>query len=247
MRSYRGAAGDQRLWFEPDEIETIIEDELRKAGMMPSVEHPVTDLERFVEQYLGSPLDQYADLPSDVLGVTEFRPGKPPAVSINTDLTGSALDCDDSPLGLSGRWRATVAHEATHVLLHRMLFEVDEHQGLLFPDPAAADRDSSLMRCLKRDVSYGPTVSDWREVQANRGMAALLMPRRVFERLARRDLIALGASRSGLRVGDPVVTQLVHRLAERFEVSRQAASIRLQTLGFVGGAQTLSLPKPLIT
>lgn len=243
MRWYRGDAGDQRLWFEPDEIETIIEDELRRAEQMPTVDHPVADLERFVEHHLGSPLDQYADLAPDVLGVTEFRRGQPPLVSINRDLTGSALDGDDSPPGLRGRWRATVAHEATHVVLHRVLFELDEHQGSLFPEPAAS-RDSSLMRCLKRDVGYGTSVRDWREIQANRGMAAMLMPRRVFERIARRELVALGVSRSGLRADDAVVTDLVRRLAERFEVSRQAASIRLGTLGFVGGAQTLSLPTP---
>lgn len=233
--------GEQRIWFEPDEIEAIAEDELRKAGLLPSVDQPVIELERFVEAHLQAPLDQYADLPADVLGVTEFRSGQRPAIVINRDLTGAALDDEEAAPGVHGRWRATVAHEAAHVLLHRMLFESDLNQGSLFPDATVAER-GALMRCLKRDVGHARTPSDWREVQANRGMAALLMPRKVFSRVVRAELVSLGISRGVLEKGGPHATRLVGRLARRFEVSRQAASIRLGTLGFVSSSPTLNLP-----
>lgn len=50
----------------------------------------------------------------------------------------------------------------------------------------AAATSNGLMRCLHRDVAQAPaalsrTSSDWREVPANREMAALLMPKRMFK------------------------------------------------------------------
>jgi hypothetical protein len=239
MKRYRSPDGEERLWFADDEIEHVIEDELRKANLLPTTSEPVTDLERFVESHLRSPFDQYAGLPSEVLGITEFRRGQPPAISINRNLTGSALDEDDSPPGILGRWRATVAHEATHVVLHRILFEFDEHQGELFAAPPTTE--PQLMRCLKRDVGYSARGGDWREIQANKGMAALLMPARLFKRVTRQETSDLGIPSTALTPGAPATSVLVRRLAGRFSVSRQAAEIRLRTTGFIkpSGTQIL--------
>ncbi len=238
MKRYRGAEGDQRIWFEPEEIEEIAEDELRNAGLFPTRSAPVTDLERFLEGHLRVSLDQYAELESEVLGLTQFRTGKPPAVSINRDLTG-AMDGDAQP-GLTGRWRATLAHEGAHVLLHRGLFEVDENQGTLFADPLPSSPGNKLMRCLKRDVGPLSRTSDWREVQANRGMAALLMPRSVFREVAQAEMVSLGVS--DVRAGSVASVTLARRLAGSFSVSRQAASIRLETLAIVTRRETPTLP-----
>ena len=132
MRWYRGPDGDERLWLEPQEIETIMEDELQKADLLPSIDDPVVEIERFLEAHLLADLDQYADLDQDVLGVTEFRAGQPPRVLINKDLTGSAMGADWVAPGIEGRWRATLAHEGVHILLHRVLFELNADQASLF-------------------------------------------------------------------------------------------------------------------
>lgn len=231
MKQYVSPDGEHRIWFDDAEIEHLVEDELRKAGLMPTPSDPVTDLERFVEIYLRCPLDQYGELPHEVLGLTEFRRGRRPSISINRSLTGSALDEDESPPGVLGRWRATLAHEACHVILHRVLFELDENQGELFVGSTGDDRH--LMRCLKRDVGYASRGGDWREVQANKGMAAMLMPARVFKKVVRAQLGELGMSSANLVAGSPAVTVLTKRLAQHLQVSRQAASIRLSTTGFV--------------
>lgn len=230
MREYYSADGEKRLWYDPDEIEGLVEDELRRAGLMPTAAEPVTDLDVFVESFLRCPLDQYRPLPAEVLGVTEFVKGQQPTISVNRDLTGSALDDDEAPQGVRGRWRATLAHEACHVLLHRVLFELDENQGELFPQPGGSQQ---LLRCMKRDVGHGRGGSDWREVQANQGMAAMLMPRRVFTRLARREIGELGLSRAELTTGSHAATTLARRLSPLLNVSVQAAQIRLGTTGFV--------------
>ncbi len=233
MKRYRAADGSVRVWFDPAEIDSLAEDALHRAGLMPTLQTPVVDVEALVEGYLKADLDQYAPLPRDVLGVTEFRSGLPPQVLINRDLTGAALDVPNPAPGARGRWRATVAHEAAHILLHRVLVEPDPSQTSLLelPPSGAPLPGQRMFRCLRREVAFGGG-SDWREVQANRCMAALLMPRSVFLQAVARAKAEVGFfPEEALRAEG--LDGVVRRLARRFEVSRQAAQIRLEELGLV--------------
>ena len=220
MQWYFGPEGDQRIWYEPDEIERIAEDELRRAGLMPSLGEPVTDLERFIEGHLNAELDQYAELPDDVLGLTQFQARRRPVVSINSKLT-EAAESDTVNPGAVGRWRATMAHEATHILLHRYLFDPEMAQLVgAQTDSNAHVEQAGLMRCLHRDVtpvsaqdaSQARRRRDWREIQANRGMAALLMPGRPFKRLAFQQVANLGLST--VSVGTPAADALTAAMAK---------------------------------
>jgi hypothetical protein len=168
---------------------------------------------------LGAELDLGARLDPGVLGLTELRVGQPARVLVSRDLSDSAF-AEEPGSGVLGRWRATVAHEATHVMLHRLLFELNADQGTLFEEGDASS--TSLLRCLKREVGYGVRSRGSREWQANKGMTALLMPRGLFAELARREKLA-GRTEQELSVW----------MAAKFAVSRQAAGIRLNTLGFV--------------
>lgn len=230
VKWYRSATGEQRLWLAPDEIEMMMEDELHKAGLLPTPEMPVVNVEAFIEQHLRARLDQHADLEASVLGLTEFRKGQQPKILINRDLTGAAIDEDDSAPGILGRWRATLAHEASHVVMHRALFELDDRQAELF-DARSRDSSAQLMRCLKSNVLYRDGGQDWREVQANRGMAALLMPRSTFIALVKKQTDSTGMERP--EAGSLAARTLGADLARLCAVSRQAAAIRLQTLGIV--------------
>jgi len=229
VRWSRDALGRDRIWYSIDEIESIMDDEARKAGLTPTADQPAVNLESFLERHLGAALDQHAKLPIDVLGQTVFEPGLPVRVEINADLTG-VID-DSGGLSDIGRWRATLAHEAAHILLHRVLFEVPLTQGKLFDEEPAPSQ--TLMRCLKRDVAPGRGASDWREVQANRGMAALLMPRSLFSSVAAEERSANELPPFPLVDASQEGDRLVRRLAARFDVSRQAAQIRLRTLGLL--------------
>ncbi|MDA8204422.1 MAG: ImmA/IrrE family metallo-endopeptidase [Chloroflexi bacterium] len=237
MRWARDALGRDRIWYSIEEIESIMDDEARKAGLTPTADQPAVNLEGFLERHLGAALDQYATLPIDVLGQTVFEPGFRVRVEINADLSG-AID-DGGALSDIGRWRATLAHEAAHILLHRVLFELPLSQGKLFDEePVAAQ---TLMRCLKRDAAPGRGASDWREVQANSGMAALLMPRKLFSSIAAEERSAHELPSFPLVDASEAGDLLVRRLAARFDVSRQAARIRLRTLGLVADPSTLNL------
>jgi hypothetical protein len=236
MEWYNGPEGDQRIWYESDEIEAIADDELRRAGLMPSPDDPVTDLERLIEEHLKAQLDQYAQLPEDVLGLTQFDARLRPAVSISTTLT-EATEEDPPRPGQFGRWRATLAHEASHIFLHRYLFD-PAMTPLTRPQAGATPVNTgAVMRCLHRDVvpvgtQDWPRASrrrDWREIQANRGMAALLMPSRTFKDVAFGHMAKLGSQSSDAASTD----SLAATMAEVFQVSKQAAQIRLATLQLV--------------
>jgi hypothetical protein len=240
MRWYPGPEGDQRIWYEDEEIERIVGDELARAGLTPRPSAPVTDLEKFIESHLKADLDQYANLPNGVLGLTQFAPGRRPAVSISAELTESADGSDPAP-GRRGRWRATLAHEAAHVFLHRYLFDPDLNQLALFSRPTAHQAQHvGLMRCLKRDVGPASRSTDWREIQANRGMAALLMPRATFRRVAFQCISA--QSLTNLVPDSPSTAALASAMAEVFAVSKQAATIRLETVDVITSADALRVP-----
>lgn len=243
MKEYRSAGGQRKLWYERNEIEAIMQDELHRANLLPDVNRDdvTVDLEALVEDHLKLPLDQHAPLDADVLGMTEFLLGKPPKISINADLTG-AFEDGDTP-GIEGRWRATLAHEVAHVLLHRTLFELDDLQRGLFPAAELAPRGGpeKLMRCLKRNVVYRDGGSDWREVQANMGMSALLMPKEVFVHVVRNARAALSVPDGALPSGSSDARALTKEVARRFSVSNHAAGIRLEGQGVVVAAAQSSL------
>lgn len=236
---YRRRDGEERLWLSPADIESMMEDTLRKSGIFPTDEKPAVDVERLIQR-LHVRMDQHADLEPTVLGLTEFYTDEAPKIFINSDLTGS-IDDDHTLPGIRGRWRATIAHEASHVVMHTVLFAVNQQQDSLFqmqnqPEP------QRLMRCFKKDVLYrGGSTSDWREVQANMGMAALLMPQSLFRQLAGSIVERHRLTAESLTIGSRSAATLAAEMAALFDVSRQAAGIRLETLGILSPARQPSL------
>jgi hypothetical protein len=236
---YRRRDGEERIWLSPSKIESMTEEVLRTSEVFPTDEQPAVDIERLIQR-LHVRMDQHADLEPTVLGLTEFYTNEPPKIFINSDLTG-AIDDDHTPPGIRGRWRATIAHEASHVVMHRVLFEVNQEQDSLFqmqnqPEP------QRLMRCLKKNVLYrGGGTNDWREVQANMGMAALLMPQSLFRQLADSVAERHRMAAESLTIGSRSAATLAAEMAACFDVSRQAAGIRLETLGILSPAGQSSL------
>jgi hypothetical protein len=232
VKRFTAQDGHERLWFDPGEIEEIMEYELQKANLFPSLENPVVDIEVFIEQHLLAHLDQHANLDATTLGVTEFRAGAKPLVKINKDLTNSALDEEGGPPYLVGRWRATLAHEGAHIILHRRLFNLNPQQrGFFDTGEEPYPEPNRLLRCLKRDVCFGGNSKNWREIQANMGMAAILMPGAVFAEAFHQELGQANLAR--VDRDSPEARQLATSLGAKFQVSRQAAQIRLQTLGLL--------------
>jgi Zn-dependent peptidase ImmA (M78 family) len=162
-------------------------------------------------------------------------------VLINRNLTGAAMDDDDAAPGVVGRWRATMGHEASHVVMHRALFEIDQAEDDLF---GAGPRSQRFMRCFKANVLFRGGGNDPREVQANLGMAALLMPRTVFRHVAEAAIQRLAIPAAELVSGTATARRLVREVADLTRVSKQAAEIRLETVRIVGRIGQSSLPWP---
>lgn len=238
MNRYRDADGRLRLWYSDAEIERRALRCLEAAGQ-PSGPEPVVDIEFVIEEQLRTRLDQYAALPPEVLGVTDFVSGERPLVRVNAELSRRARDIESPAHSTVGRWRATLAHEAGHIILHAVLFDVPASQAGLFDADGTEVAAPAPVRCLERSIA-GRGPSDWREVQANRCMAALLMPRPLFSRHAQAAAAAEGLA-VPTPVDSPAAGRLVSRLAEQFQVSREAARIRLVTCQILSD----NLPLPL--
>lgn len=221
-----------RGYFLPAErIESQMERELARAQLLPTDANLVVDVEKFVESHLGARLEQYEDLGAGVLGQTEFHGNDAPTIRIDRGLTECAFDDPETPPGAAGRWRATVAHEAAHIIFHRALFGGATLS--LFDGPGEAP----LLRCATEAVMFRRGGTDWREIQANMGMAALLMPQTIFSRIVREAFRARLGSLPTLAEAEALVPQL----ADRFGVSKQAFRIRLQTLGLVSDGRQFEL------
>jgi hypothetical protein len=222
MRVISTAEGRRRIWYRADEIELICEAALVRSGLFPVVPRCDVDVESLIENHLGVVVDYGVDLPPDVLGFTDF--GARPLIAINRHLTDAATASDASG-SVVGRWRATIAHEAAHVLLHSPMFDHSpNYPGVPHQKP---------IRCPRRTFDAPMAKSDWREVQANMGMAALLMPRSVFDRETKTAFDRRGRLVPPVDTDTRWLESVVALLASRFSVSRQAARIRLGVLGYV--------------
>lgn len=174
-----------------------------------NIDQPALDIERFIDEELQKERVEFdpeaSDLPRDVLGATEFNPDGSRLIRINVGLYRQR----NSPAP-RGRYRFTCAHEIFHALFHGQLFQ------------KAGQLICSSQHIREDMVESVSGHSDFTEWQANRGAAALLMPRTIFEENVKR----IRSNSAGL-----TRDSLILNLANRFDVSKQSVSIRLKTLG----------------
>lgn len=158
-------------------------------------------------------LDAYADLSDlegDVEGVTDFIRGRRPKVRIAARLSERTNE---------NRLRTTLTHEFGHVKFHNWLYQMEQQPPLFGQAPGPPTQ-------CKRDNIMQAREVDWMEWQAGYVCGALLMPASHFRaQLAdvRRELGLAGPLIKGTAETDSVV----RLLAGRFEVSVDAANIRL--------------------
>lgn len=220
-----------------ERIERTIESQLRAAGLYPNELKPVVDVEAFIERHLQVKLDQHANLDSSILGVTSFYRANRPTIQINADLTHAADETETT--WVKGRWRATLAHEACHVIFHGPEFE-NAFQQLAFQLEGGELDLSHAHHCLKRDLHVTKHI-DAREIQANIGMAALLMPGDVFMSVAVPVLQAV-RRRTGTDIeGSPYYREALAEIGHTFQVSRESVRIRVQTLSLIERANQRKL------
>ncbi|MBB4267626.1 ImmA/IrrE family metallo-endopeptidase [Roseospira visakhapatnamensis] len=215
----------ERPHYEPKELdrecERIVSGFLRgrRAGPL----YPITtdELTILIEQD-GADLDQYADLSqfgADVEGATIFHPSGVSEVWISDQLAN-----DDRR---ENRLRTTLAHEFGHLRFHRYLW-VDKLASRSFFDRSSRENKA----ICKRDTIIGATSIDWMEWQAGYISGAILMPAGATRRLVA-DLCAPLGEHAAVTVASETGRQVIETVMEQFQVSKEAARVRLLKLGLL--------------
>jgi hypothetical protein len=215
----------ERPHYEPSDLDTMFERAVtsflnKKYGV---ADFPIStdDLATLIEQEV-SDLDQYADLTpygAGVEGMTEFARGKKPLVRVS-----------ETVHRVENRLRTTLTHEYGHVVLHTYLFAMAERQLKLAPN-----QKPNAIYCYRDNMVTAKKV-DWMEWQAGYASGAALMPKSYVTKV-----IAGVQERMGIY--GPVLRDskngraLVAAIVDSFQVSREAAEVRLKVLHFLGAEQ----------
>lgn len=218
----------KRPFLKPEDLdrecESVITRLLRKRHN--SVNFPIStdDLHVLIEQEDAN-LDTCADLSNygpDVEGVSIFYPDRGPDVKISDQL---AMD-----RRRENRLRTTLAHEFRHVHFHRHLWQEKFATGNLF---SKKTEDNTAI--CKRDQILNASQSDWMEWQAGYVSGAILMPATGLRALAKKYCDSMGAS-GGVAVGSAYASNLIETVRSDYQVSEDAAKIRLLALKLISPA-----------
>lgn len=208
----------KRLYFKTEELdeqcERIVRDfmDRRSGGFRLPI--PTDEIVRMIEAEADD-LDMYANLPEGQDGFTEFFVDRKPRVQISRRLSDPRYE---------NRLRTTLGHEYGHVWFHAPLWR----ESGLDSDRRPAARS---LRC-ERDTIVTASENDWMEWQAAYISGALLIPRtnvivltnQVAESYGGAAPVALDASAG---------RDLIRQVRKRFQVSEQAAQVRLSRLGLL--------------
>lgn len=215
----------QRPYYEPEELdfecEHIITRFLKERCGQVLFPIPTDILTKLIE-HDAEDLDLYADLSnegSDVQAVTEFYPPHKPKVKIAKELSEQAHR--------EHRLRTTLSHEYGHVKFHAYLWDIDARALSLFPEL----RPAPIQRC-RRSTMLDALATDWMEWQAGYICGAILMPRRRITSLVS-DFFHSHSLYAPILIGSPAASELEGSVAEYFDVSLEAAKVRLSKLNFV--------------
>jgi len=223
FRAKRGPFTDQPF-YESGEIESICTTELQKVGLYPSDPEPIR-IDRFIEKRFGI-VPTYDELPEGLLGFTKFG-----SQGVEEIVVARSLD-EEGTRPAERRLRTTLAHEGGHGLLHAHLFVLDPRPVSLFGDGIAPNTPKIL--CREGGVSgvEAPGAKPpyrWYEFQANKAMAALLLPKALVEKalssvLERQGLLGLSSLPSNYR------ESAARLLTATFDVNPVVARLRLDAL-----------------
>lgn len=230
MRYVRDMTGrfSQRPHYKSEELdrecESIITQFLRDR--YGKIEFPVStdDLTLLIERDTED-FDPYADLliyGDDVEGVTEFQLGKKPNVKI-----AEALSVDERR---ENRLRTTLTHEYGHVHFHAYLWEIEPPGADLLRRSPNANK-----QICKRDGILDASQSDWMEWQAGYACGAFLMPASFIRRIVG-DYQEANGLFGTIGINGPHGQALIKTVQTAFQVSADAARIRLLKLGVLGAA-----------
>ncbi len=200
------------------------------------------DLTVMIEQDT-SELDLYADISGegeDIEGLTDFFPHKKPVVKISKELSFPDEKCH--------RLRTTLAHEYGHVKFHTFLWDYNR-AGKSPPDMAKAlaaqrrkynnyrkkylsgNEIKTGFRCRHSRILDAP-YSDWMEWQASYACGAFLIPLSSIRKFVSGKIKEWDIS-GWVPSGSEKAVELINLVSEAYDVSTEAAGVRLHKLGYL--------------
>jgi Zn-dependent peptidase ImmA (M78 family) len=171
----------------------------------------------------------FVDLPDSVLGKTIFTADGDVDIQISKLLVEKSETSDVS----RRRLRTTIGHEIGHASCHRELFMRDTSTLSLFDNADKEQERPNSILCRESSVFHNRYNGEWWEYQANRCMAALMLPRDLLREQINELLALLGCSLFEEAIQANLARNVVHKLTHQFDVSREAILYRLKDLGYV--------------
>lgn len=200
------------------------------------LQHPqAVNIEAFLENYLGLQLDfQFLSHDCRYLGMTVFNdtdrviiysPECDKADYIHADHVTVIIDSNLLEDHQEHRYRFTLGHEVGHWVFHKAYYGYDPNQLTMFelsePYIQCRETNANYLHSNTRDWDG----SRWMEWQADKFSAAILMPEASVKHL-------LGQSKICYSRSDAY--QIIKMTTQVFNVSEQAACIRLNDLKIIG-------------
>lgn len=176
---------------------------------------------------------KYITADKSILGLIAFDEASLPCYDLSFNKMILELQAGDIVIDmlLSGkmmkyRRRFTLAHEASHWILHRTY-----HSPINQPFEFRKPYEESFAVNIEKKYKAIFTDTDREEWQANSLAAAILMPKVTFMEAAYESRFAKERANGKIVIDDPdEYTEFLEYLSSIFEVSRQAADIRLEQL-----------------
>ena len=203
------------------------------------------DIDLFVQDYLGADQDfQYLSHCGVYLGMTVFNdtdkvpvydPIQNRAEYISARANTIIIDRTLLEENQEHRYRFTMGHEASHVFLHTPYFAYDPNQITLM-DLLGERKEAAMIQCrvdtkkMNCEQQAVWTDKEWMEWQANALSSAILMPKAMVHKLVRALRQKPGFSQKKEIQRCYIEADTVSQV---FNVSFQAATIRLKELGII--------------
>jgi hypothetical protein len=218
LRTFRTSAGPfaERPFYSDEVIERMCSDALVETGFLPIAPGPVR-IDRFIEKRFNAPII-YEVMDKNVLGFTAFGSKGVEEIHI--------AEPEEQTQSADRRVNSTLAHEAGHGIMHAHLFALDLDHGLF-----SGDADVTKTRVLCRDpvpaTKQRKYDGRWWELQANRAIGALLLPKSLFLAFVEPFLEKRGM------LGTPMLPaskreEVARAAANVFEVNPAVARIRVE-------------------
>jgi hypothetical protein len=166
----------------------------------------------------------FGDIDESCLGRTRFEVDGGYTVMISRLLAEEA----ESSTVARRRLHSTLAHELAHIVYHGVLHPVHNGPGL-FPELVAP----KAVMCRPDDIDGSAQELPWWEYQANRGMAALLLPSDLTKQFLSEALNKRGFADMRVALGATRGRVVLQELMDVFDVSFEMTLYRLQDLGFI--------------